>query len=85
MKDRKQFLVLFEVMKENYAADYDSNIPIIKMNDLGQPSRFAVIDLIDIKNQVGRFQSSKDSLEHKVVVSYFQPKFKYTAGQLKYI
>ncbi|KAG2193041.1 hypothetical protein INT47_009291 [Mucor saturninus] len=85
--NNNQFLVCVEVMKEHYAADYDNTIPMVKMYSDSESPRHAVINLNDIKYQVGLVQSSNNSLEHKVVAPYkiFNENVKQTAGQLKYI
>lgn len=74
-------------MKYHGAADYDKRIPVIELNEPGQPAKLVIISLNDIQRQVGLVQSSVDSLEHKVVSPYiiFNDDMKETAGQLKYI
>lgn len=80
-------MAFVEVMKEHYAADYDNTIPMVKINSNLNQSRYAVINLNDIRYQVGLIQSTHNSLEHKVIAPYkiFNENIKNTAGQLKYI
>ncbi|KAI8969555.1 hypothetical protein BDB01DRAFT_732242 [Pilobolus umbonatus] len=82
--DDSQFLVLVEVMKKHTCAKYDPTMPVVTMNGPGQPPRYAVISLNDIKYQVGLVQKSTDSLEHNVVAPYyiFRDNIKATAGKL---
>jgi hypothetical protein len=74
-------------MREHNAATYDSTLPVVKANGPGQPKRFAVISLNDVKHQVGLVKSHPNSLEYKVVAPYyiFRENVKETAGQLHYI
>lgn len=87
VKDASQFLVLVELMKEHRAAEYDDSLPVVQMNKQGQPQRYAVISLNDIQYQVGLVQSSKDSLEYKVVAPYYilRDNVQQTAGDITYI
>jgi hypothetical protein len=81
-------------MSHHYAADYDKSIPVIKMNKSVEQQRqenstciltsprYAVINMNQIKHQVGLVQADLHSLEHKIVAPYYIFNIQMRPGEL---
>lgn len=82
-----RFLALVEPMKEHRADRFDPCVPVVKMRGEHETSKYVVINLNDIKMQVGLVKSTPDGSDYKVVAPYmmYDTNISRNAGSLRYL